>query len=131
MEAIETITMFDVAVAVTIAALLGFVGHIVRGVFNLFPDKISDSAIINIAVSDGYDLKDYLFGVEFDNYGYYELYSLKNMRLAIMHSAFAGFVIMCFVPEQAFAIVQLMDLGAAWAKDYLAQQFAQIGARYF
>jgi hypothetical protein len=108
----EEITLIHVVAVTSFAAIFGFIFHIGRAVFNVFPDKISDSAMLNLTMSSDYNLIDHLFGVEFDTHGFYELYSLKNLRISMTYWAICCFVTMVFLPDAGKAIV--MGLNYLW-----------------
>ncbi|TDH34372.1 hypothetical protein E2A64_17035 [Pseudohoeflea suaedae] len=93
------------------SALLGILFHVCRAVFNVFPDKLSDTPAVNIFVSNGYSWADHVFGTEYDDAGYYRLDSLKNLRLAVGYSLFCGMAVMLFLPDVALGIAALLDLG--------------------
>ena len=61
------------AVAFVLFVLLGAVGHVVRALFNVYPDRLSDKPLLDLAISDGYDWSDRIFGTEYDDAGYYRL----------------------------------------------------------
>ncbi|MEP2980048.1 MAG: hypothetical protein ABJO86_11220 [Lentilitoribacter sp.] len=128
---IQEIGYIHYAAALTIAAIFGFVAHVVRGFVNPYPDKLSDSAVLNIAVSDDYSLSDHWFGVEFDAYGYYELYSMKNLKLSVYGCVFGCFVLMAFDAATGSVIASLLDTMFENISEYLAHRFDIIEARYF
>ncbi|MEP3198518.1 MAG: hypothetical protein ABJO57_11650 [Lentilitoribacter sp.] len=128
---IQEIGYIHYAAALTIAAIFGFVAHVVRGFVNPYPDKLSDSAVLNIAVSDDYSLSDLWFGVEFDAYGYYELYSMKNLKLSVYGCVFGCFVLMAFDAATGSVIASLLDTMFENISEYLAHRFDIIEARYF
>lgn len=117
--------------ALTIAAIFGVIAHIVRGFVNPYPDKLSDSAVLNIAISDDYSVSDHWFGVEFDTYGYYELYSLKNLKLSVYGCVFGCFVLMAFDAVTGSMIASLLDTMFENISAYLAHRFDIIEAKYF
>jgi len=86
----------------------GILAHITRAVFHLFPDRLSDSHILDIAISDGYSFWDWYYGTEYDDYGYYELYSTKNLRLSVIYNmvsfVFAWFCIPQFNNMLAYGL---------------------------
>ncbi|GAB5461791.1 hypothetical protein [Hoeflea alexandrii] len=88
-------------VAGIVFVMLGALAHVVRAVFNVFPDKLSDTPAVNVLVSSDYSWGDYLIGTEFDDGGYYRLDSLKNLRLSISYWLFAGFGMMLISAEAA------------------------------
>ena len=99
------------AAAGLVFALFGVLAHVGRAVFNVFPDKLSDTPAVNILVSSDYSWGDHLWGVEFDDAGYYRLDSLKNLRLAVGFSLLGGMGAMLFAPDVAQGIAKLLDLG--------------------
>ena len=88
-------------VAGIIFVVLGALAHVVRAVFNVFPDKLSDTPAVNVLVSSDYSWGDYLIGTEFDDGGYYRLDSLKNLRLSVTYWLIAGFGMMLISAEAA------------------------------
>lgn len=86
---IELATWHFVAAGVIFAAI-GALAHIIRAVFNVFPDKLSETPAVNIMVSSGYSWADHLWGVEYDGAGYYRLDSLRNLRLSVVFSVLGG-----------------------------------------
>jgi hypothetical protein len=98
-------------VAALAFALFGVGFHVCRAVFNLFPDKLSDTAAVNIFVSSGYGWADHVFGTEYDDAGYYRLDSLKNLRLTVGFCLLGGMGAMLFAPDVAEGIAKLLDLG--------------------
>lgn len=88
-------------VAGIVFVMLGALAHVVRAVFNVFPDKLSDTPAVNVLVSSDYNWGDYLIGTEFDDGGYYRLDSLKNLRLSISYWLIAGFGMMLISAEAA------------------------------
>ena len=103
-------------VAAGLFALLGAIGHVCRAVFNVLPDRITDKPLLDLPLSDGYDLPDLLFGTEYDDNGYYRLDSLKNFRISCMLSTIGGLLVMLFSPGASGAVAWLIDSGlsALW-----------------
>lgn len=98
-------------VAAFILALVGVVAHVVRAVVNLHPDRLSDRPLMDLVVSDGYNWNDLLFGTEYDDYGFYRLYSLKNLRISCSCCVAGGLGAMLLVPGASVAVAQLIDQG--------------------
>jgi len=111
-------------------AVLGLVAHIVRAVFNLFPDKISDTAAINIFVSDGYSWSDHLFGTEYNDAGYYKLDSAKNLKLSMFFTVAGGMGIMMFLPGAAEIIAHLIESGLRFVIDLFWQRIDEVRGRF-
>lgn len=99
-------------------ALLGALGHVVRAVFNILPDRLSDRPMMDLIISDGYSWHDMIFKTEYDEAGYYRLDSLHNLRLAVGWTMLSGFVVLIVGPDVSklcayfidSAIVALIDL---------------------
>lgn len=113
-------------VAGLIFALLGVVSHVCRAVFNVFPDKLSDTPAVNILVSSDYGWADHLWGTEFDDAGYYRLDSLKNLRLSVMFSVLGGLGAMLLVDGAGIGIAALIEAGAGAFVDLFWQRVAEL-----
>ena len=100
-------------VAAIVLAFIGVVAHVVRAVFNVYPDRLSDRPLMDLMVSDDYNWSDRLFGTEYDDFGYYRLDSLKNLRLSCLFSVAGGLAVMLFVPGASIVIAQLIDQSLA------------------
>ena len=99
-------------------ALLGALGHVLRGSVNFYPDRLSDSPSMDFLISDGFDLSDYLFGTEYDDYGYYRLDSRKNLRISVTSSVFGGIL--------ALVLCEGLGLQIAAAMNQAAEAFAEL-----
>ena len=75
-----------------VLVFLGSVAHVIRGFVNLYPDKISGNDTVNILFSEGYDALDHFLGVEYTDYGFYDLYSGKSLRVSITLWLVFGYV---------------------------------------
>jgi hypothetical protein len=113
-------------VAGVLFAMLGMLAHIIRAVFNVFPDKLSDTPAVNILVSSDYSWGDYLIGTEFDDAGYYRLDSLKNMRLSVVYWLIAGLGLMLFSTEAARIVAWGIEAGIAGLADLFWQRIAEL-----
>lgn len=99
-------------VAAALFAIFGAIGHVVRALFNVYPDRLSDKPIIDLTISDGYDLSDMLFGTEYDDAGYYRSDSLKNLRIACSIAVIAGIGTMLLVEDASMLMATAIDDGA-------------------
>lgn len=79
--------------------LMGAVGHVCRAVFNVLPDRITDKPQLDIFISGDYSLSDYLFGLEFDDAGYYRLDSTKNLCFCCVCALLAGLTLLLLSPD--------------------------------
>lgn len=115
-------------VAGMVFAALGVLAHVIRAVFNVFPDKLSDTPAVNILVSSDYSWGDYLIGTEFDDAGYYRLDSLKNVRLSVMYWLIAGLGMMLFSAEAAQAVAWGIEASISGFIDLFWQRVADLKA---
>ncbi|QLF70966.1 hypothetical protein FE840_016215 [Peteryoungia desertarenae] len=116
---LETAT-WHYLVAAIVLAFIGVVAHVVRAVFNVYPDRLSDRPLMDLMVSDDYSWSDRLFGTEYDDFGYYRLDSLKNLRLSCLFSVAGGLAVMLFAPGASIVIAQLIDQSLAALVDLWA-----------
>tara|TARA_R110002020_G_scaffold122787_1_gene278634 strand:+ start:2297 stop:2677 length:381 start_codon:yes stop_codon:yes gene_type:complete len=116
------------AAAGLVFALFGVLAHVGRAVFNVFPDKLSDTPAVNILVSSDYSWGDHLWGVEFDDAGYYRLDSLKNLRLYVVSCVLGGLAAMLFIDGVGQAIAALIELGIGAFVDLFWQRVADLRA---
>ena len=114
-------------VAQVIFAGLGVIGHVGRAVFNVLPDRLSDSPTMDMMVSDGFDWYDYLTGVEYDDNGYYRLDSMKNLRVYVQATMIGGFGCMLFMPDAAGAVAMIIDWSLAAIRDLFFLRLQEYG----
>ena len=107
-------------------ALFGVLAHVGRAVFNLFPDKISDTPAVNIFVSSDYSWGDHIWGTEFDDAGYYRLDSLKNLRLYVVSCVLGGLAAMLFIDGAGLGIATLIEVGLSGFVDLFWQRVADL-----
>jgi hypothetical protein len=114
---LEEAATWHYAVAFVLFLLLGAVGHVARAVFNVYPDRLSDKPMLDLAISDGYDWNDHIFGTEYDDAGYYRLDSWRNFRNATLLSGFSGLAVMLLSDGASGVIAHGIDVGLAWLWD--------------
>lgn len=114
------------AVAGIAFALLGVLAHVFRAVFNVFPDKLSDTLAVNILVSDGYSWSDHLWGVEYDDAGYYRLDSMRNLRLSVVFTVLGGLGAMLVIDGAGLGIATLIEAGFQAFIDLFWQRVADL-----
>lgn len=105
------------AVAAVVFALIGALAHVIRAVVNLYPDKISDTAVVNVMVSDGYSWTDHFLGIEYDDAGFYKLDSFRNLKLSVVYCVFGGLAAMMFSTEIANIIAHMIEAGFGYTGD--------------
>ena len=101
-------------IAGVLLALLGEISHVCRAVFNIFPDRLSDKPMMDMLISDGYNLNDMIFGTEYDDAGYYRLDSLKNLRNSVVATLLGGWATMLLVPGASGLAAEAIDESLAW-----------------
>ncbi|MDB5556939.1 MAG: hypothetical protein JWL86_6923 [Rhizobium sp.] len=106
-------------------ALLGTAGHVSRAVFNVYPDRLSDKPLMDMAVSDGYDANDWLFGTEYDDAGYYKLDSGRNLKIAVLSTLALGWGAMLFSTEIAMVFVHAADASFAWVGELFIRRLGE------
>jgi hypothetical protein len=106
-------------------ALFGAVAHISRAVFNLYPDRLSDKPWLDMAVSDGYDMSDRLFGTEYDDAGYYRLDSVRNLGISVLSVLALGWGTMLLSTDIALSFVHAINEIFAWVGDLFMRRLAE------
>lgn len=106
--------------------LFGVLAHVGRAVFNVFPDKLSDTPAVNVLVSSDYSWGDHLWDVEFDDAGYYRLDSLKNLRLYVISTVAGGLAAMVFMDGVGIGLASLIDAGMAGFVDLFWQRIDEL-----
>lgn len=106
-------------------ALLGFLGHVLRAVVNLYPDRLSDKPLMDMAISDGYDAQDRLLGTEYDEYGFYMLDSRRNLMIAVLSTLALGWGAMLLSTELALAFAQGVDVVFASVGELFMRRLAE------
>ena len=120
MEITQQIPSWHALVVGGALVFFGFVAHLIRGFVNLYPDKISDDDLVNIAVSDDYSALDHVLGVEFTDYGYYDLNSRKNLTISISIWLVFGYAIYFTDP---MGISAAISSGFDWLGNRFVEQW--------
>lgn len=111
------------ALAVPVFLLVGLLHHAVRGIFNLYPDRGYTStpregySFTDDFLSGNYSMTDHLVGTEYDENGYYDLHSIKNLRIACQFALAGGFAALILIPGLDQLFRQAVDLVALWLWD--------------
>lgn len=106
--------LIDLVALIGAATILGTACYLARGLFNPFPDRLSDSAVLDAFVSGDYSSGDHVLGVAFDDNGYYRTDSLHNLRLTIGFAILATLVALFTVPEAPTFWAMVVDGAGAW-----------------
>lgn len=121
------LTTWHFLVALVAFALLGAIGHAVRGLVNPLPDRLSDSPTLDMLISDGYSASDHFLGVEYDDFGYYRLDSLKNLKISVVLSVIGGALAIAFCEGADIQTAHYMNMAASWLGELFQQRMAEIG----
>lgn len=106
--------------------LMGAIGHVCRAIFNVYPDRLTDKKWLDMAVSDGYDMNDRLFGTEYDDAGYYMLDSGKNLKNAVLLTLLPGWGAMVLSTDVALMFTRAADFCLAWLGSLFMQRLAEV-----
>jgi hypothetical protein len=106
-------------------ALFGLVAHVSRAIFNVYPDRLSDKPLMDMAVSDGYDASDRLFGTEYDEAGFYRLDSLRNLNIAVLSTLALGWGSMLLSTEIALTFTSGADAVFAWVGELFMRRLSE------
>lgn len=106
--------------------LMGAIGHVCRAVFNVYPDRLTDKPWLDMAISDGYDLHDRIFGTEYDDAGYYVLDSGRNLRNAVLLTLLPGWGAMFFSTDVAVLFALGADIALGWVGELFMQRLAEV-----
>lgn len=109
--------------------LIGALAHVLRAVVNVYPDRLTDKLWLDMAISDGYDANDRLFGTEYDEAGYYRLDSRRNLVIAVLSTLAGGWGVMLFSTEAAVLFAHATDAAFAWTGDLFLHRLEE--ARWF
>ncbi|UVC07066.1 hypothetical protein IHQ71_17745 [Rhizobium sp. TH2] len=105
--------------------LFGAVAHVSRAVFNVYPDRLSDKPLMDMAISDGYDADDWVFGTEYDEAGYYKLDSGRNLKIAVLSLLVLGWGAMLLSTEIALAFAHAADAVFAWVGELFVRRLGE------
>ncbi|WP_439616143.1 hypothetical protein [Shinella sp.] len=113
----EEASTWHYAVAFVLFLILGAVGHVCRAVFNVLPDRLSDKPMLDLMISDGYNMDDHILGTEYDDAGYYRLDSWRNFRNSTLGCGFTGIAVMLCSEGASGVIAHGIETGFAWLWD--------------
>lgn len=110
--------------AILTLALLGALIHIFRSSFNFMPDIFVSGTgrpmrehMINDMMSANYSAWDMLVGTEYDEDGFYEFFSGKNLRICCTQSILFGLAALLSVDPLWTAFTDLVDKAPGWLWD--------------
>ena len=116
--------VWHIVAATLVLLLVGVVIHVSRASFNFMPDvfmpargRLFREFFINDMMSSNYSFWDMVVGTEYDEDGFYEFFSRKNLRLACTHSLVVGMAILLSIDPLWQAFAQLADKAPGWLWD--------------
>jgi hypothetical protein len=65
--------------AAILGAIIGVIGHFLRAHTRLWPERVTDSDVLNELMMDSYLFEKYAVGAEWDDAGYWDPMSLRNL----------------------------------------------------
>jgi hypothetical protein len=113
-------------VAGAVLVLIGALAHIVRAVVNIYPDRLSDRPLMDMMLSDGYDLGDRIFGTEYDDAGYYKLDSVRNLRNSVAATLVGGWAAMLLAPGLSGFVAQGINTAILWTWELFLYRLGDI-----
>lgn len=124
MEATVEATFWHYILAVPLLFLLGGLIHCMRGVFNVLPDRLNlfpgrpyANDMADIRFSSNFSFWDWIAGTEYDEDGYYELFSFKNLRLHWTWTVPTGLVLLVSYPEASRIYAAAVNGAGVWFWD--------------
>ena len=122
-----------VFVAVTMLALAGVAVHIFRSSFNFIPDRFASKRghffrehAIDDMLSANYGIWDLLAGTQYDEDGFYEFFSLKNLRICCTHTVLGGLAVLYCSDEVWQAFTSVVDQAPAWLWDLIVYRIQNL-----
>ncbi|CAN5528939.1 hypothetical protein BH10PSE7_BH10PSE7_02630 [soil metagenome] len=88
-----------------IGVFLGIAGHFLRANATPYPEKLFDSDLYNEAFMDGYFFEKYAIGAEWDDSGYWDGNSLRNLAYYIISGFMVPALVGLYFWDQRAAIV--------------------------
>ncbi len=114
-------------IVILLSALVGFIGHCARAMFNVFPDRVTDSDALDMVISNGYNGEDALLGTEYNDGGYYQFESARNIFIYCGTAIFVGTIAWFTVPGFAGGLAALIETSFAWIGETASQRLAEQG----
>lgn len=110
-----------IVVAVLMLLVLGTAIHIFRASFNFIPDRFVTGRgrfwrehVIDDMLSANYGFWDMVAGTEYDKDGFYEFFSLKNLRINCLHTVAVGLAVLLSVDSLWEGFKAVVDAAPGW-----------------
>jgi hypothetical protein len=110
-----------VTIAILMLIVLGVAVHVFRSTANFFPDiyvsggknPARDHAI-NDMLSANYGFWDMVAGTEYDQEGFYEFFSRKNLRISCTHTTAVGLAVLSSIDGLWLFFTTTVDAAPLW-----------------
>ncbi|OJF89845.1 hypothetical protein [Pararhizobium antarcticum] len=97
--------VWHITAAILTLTMIGTAAHVFRSSFNFIPDRFNAAPgrfwtnhAIDDMLSSNYGFWDMVAGTEYDSDGYYEFFSLRNLRIACTWTIACGTAIGLSIP---------------------------------
>lgn len=119
--------------AVLVLVLLGAAVHVFRSSFNFIPDRFHAGGglfwrehIIDDMLSANYGFWDMVAGTEYDEDGFYEFFSVKNLRIACTWTVAIGLAVLFSYPGLWEGFTAIADQAPGWLWDLIVYRIVNI-----
>ena len=116
--------VWHLTVAFLTLALLGVAIHIFRSSLNVIPDisvtgtgRPARDHMINDMLSANYGFWDMVAGTEYDEDGFYEFFSRKNLRISCTHAIAVGLAVLLSFDPLWVGFTSVVDNAPEWLWD--------------
>ncbi|WP_275785688.1 hypothetical protein [Pararhizobium gei] len=120
-------------VAVLVLVLLSAICHIFRSSFNFMPDRFHSGGglfwrehIIDDMLSSNYGFWDMVAGTEYDEDGFYEFFSIKNLRIACTWTVPTGLAALFSYPGLWEGFTAIVDEAPGWLWDLIVYRIENL-----
>lgn len=119
--------------AIPLLMLVGTAVHCFRAWFNVLPDRLDLfprnpmlSGAVDSMMSNNHSFWDMLAGTEYDENGYYEFFSFKNLRIQWTWVVAPGLAILLSYPELSSAYAGVVNAAPGWLWEMLVYRLQNI-----
>ncbi|MCV9966127.1 hypothetical protein OIU34_30100 [Pararhizobium sp. BT-229] len=120
-------------VAVFTLVLFGVAVHVFRSSFNIIPDRLNPGRglfwrehAVDDMFSTNYGFWDMVAGTEYDEDGFYEFFSIKNLRIACTWSVALGLAVLLSYAELWESFTSIVDRAPGWLWELIVYRVKNI-----
>jgi hypothetical protein len=113
--------VWHIIAAILTLIVLGAASHVFRASFNFVPDRFNAAPgrfwanhAIDDMLSTNYGFWDMVAGTEYDSDGYYEFFSLKNLRISCTWTVVCGMTMLLSIPGGWAWFSVVVDAAPGW-----------------